>query len=62
MKHKHKFLLFFFFITLWVKGQLKTIDEENFVPIGGIGQWMTIKGNDTSKPVILFFMAVPGAR
>jgi pimeloyl-ACP methyl ester carboxylesterase len=36
------------------------IDEEMFVPIGGIPQWVTIKGADRANPVILFLHGGPG--
>jgi pimeloyl-ACP methyl ester carboxylesterase len=36
------------------------ISEEKFIPINGIGQWITIQG-DRSKPVILFLHGGPGS-
>ena len=36
------------------------IREEMFVPIGGIDQWMTIKGDDRNNPVVLFLHGGPG--
>lgn len=36
------------------------INEEMFIPIGGIDQWITIKGNDRSNPVVLFLHGGPG--
>jgi pimeloyl-ACP methyl ester carboxylesterase len=36
------------------------IDEASFVPIGGIEQWITIRGQDRSNPVILFVHGGPG--
>jgi len=36
------------------------IREEMFVPIGGIDQWVTIKGDDRSNPVVLFLHGGPG--
>jgi pimeloyl-ACP methyl ester carboxylesterase len=36
------------------------IAEEGFVPIGGIEQWITIKGSDRSHPAILFVDGGPG--
>jgi pimeloyl-ACP methyl ester carboxylesterase len=36
------------------------VDEEKFVPIGGIEQWVTIKGDSCANPVILFIHGGPG--
>ena len=36
------------------------VDEEGFVRIGGIEQWVTIHGQDRSKPVILMVHGGPG--
>jgi pimeloyl-ACP methyl ester carboxylesterase len=36
------------------------VDEEKFIPVNGIEQWITIKG-DRSKPVILFLHGGPGS-
>lgn len=36
------------------------IDEASFVSIGGIEQWVTIRGQDRSNPVILFVHGGPG--
>ena len=36
------------------------IKEETYVKIGGIDQWITIKGADRSNPVILFLHGGPG--
>ena len=36
------------------------INEASFVPIGGIQQWVTIRGQDRSNPVILFLHGGPG--
>lgn len=38
----------------------RQIDQEGYVRIGGIEQWVTIKGNDCSNPVILFVHGGPG--
>ncbi|MBB3120940.1 alpha/beta fold hydrolase [Pseudoduganella violacea] len=38
----------------------KPINEEGFVKIGGIEQWVTIKGDDCKNPVILFVHGGPG--
>lgn len=36
------------------------ITEEMFVRIGGVDQWITIKGDDRSNPVVLFLHGGPG--
>jgi pimeloyl-ACP methyl ester carboxylesterase len=36
------------------------IDESSFVPIGGIEQWVTIRGQDRANPVLLFLHGGPG--
>ncbi len=36
------------------------IDEARYVPIGGIDQWVTIRGQDRANPVILFVHGGPG--
>lgn len=41
--------------------QVKVVREAKFVAIGGIDQWVTIRGNDSSKPVVLFLHGGPGS-
>jgi len=36
------------------------IDEQGFVPIGGIEQWVTISGDNCANPVVLFLHGGPG--
>jgi pimeloyl-ACP methyl ester carboxylesterase len=36
------------------------IDESMFVPIGGINQWITIRGQNRDNPVVLFLHGGPG--
>ena len=36
------------------------VKEETFVRIGGIDQWITIKGDDRNNPVVLFLHGGPG--
>jgi pimeloyl-ACP methyl ester carboxylesterase len=38
----------------------EAVHEEMFVRIGGIDQWITIKGDDRNNPVILFLHGGPG--
>jgi pimeloyl-ACP methyl ester carboxylesterase len=38
----------------------KGIDESSFVTIGGIEQWVTIRGQDRANPVLLFLHGGPG--
>jgi hypothetical protein len=40
----------------------KGVDEASYVSIGGIKQWVTIRGEDRSNPVLLFLHGGPGRR
>ncbi len=59
MKHYHFTSILIGLISCISNAQ--TIEEETFVTIGGIEQWVTIHGNDTSKPVLLFLHGGPGS-
>lgn len=55
-------------ITLWLFliqssafPQAKAVDEGRYVSIGGIDQWITIRGSDLTKPMILFLHGGPGS-
>jgi pimeloyl-ACP methyl ester carboxylesterase len=39
---------------------IKGIDEASYVSIGGIEQWVTIRGEDRNNPVLLFLHGGPG--
>ncbi|HTU00058.1 MAG TPA: alpha/beta fold hydrolase [Rhizomicrobium sp.] len=38
----------------------KAVVEQMFVPIGGIDQWITIRGDDSDNPVVLILHGGPG--
>lgn len=38
----------------------KGIDEARYIPVGGIEQWVTIRGEDRQSPVLLFLHGGPG--
>ena len=58
---RYTFVLGFFLGALSSLAQGKSIREARFVSIGGIEQWITISGEDASKPVILFIHGGPGS-
>lgn len=37
-----------------------SIDEQFFLPVGGIEQWITIRGENAANPVVLFLHGGPG--
>ncbi|WP_299530786.1 alpha/beta fold hydrolase [Ulvibacterium sp.] len=60
---KNTILLFSIF-SLLIKlstAQNISINEERFISLGGIEQWITIHGKDRSKPVVLFVHGGPGS-
>ncbi|WP_242927593.1 alpha/beta hydrolase [Pontibacter vulgaris] len=59
----YKFLLIAFLalVSGSLAAQPKAINEAGFIPIGGIEQWVTISGEDRSKPVVLFLHGGPGS-
>jgi pimeloyl-ACP methyl ester carboxylesterase len=42
------------------QGSAQRIEEAAFITIGGIEQWVTIRGDDRRKPVLLFLHGGPG--
>ncbi|QCR23591.1 alpha/beta fold hydrolase [Pontibacter sp. SGAir0037] len=59
----YKLLLFLLLVLVSgrLAAQVKSINEAKYVSIGGIEQWVTISGDDRSKPVILFLHGGPGS-
>ncbi|MEM9674158.1 MAG: alpha/beta hydrolase [Bacteroidota bacterium] len=49
------------FMATFSIAQDKSIEEERFVSVGGIEQWVTINGDDRTKPIILFIHGGPGS-
>ena len=45
--------------TAWPAAKPRPIEEEAFVPIGGIEQWVAIRGRDRSRTPILFLHGGP---
>src|SRR4051794_9550399 len=43
-----------------VQAQARRVEEASFVTIGGLDQWVTIRGDDDRKPVLLFLHGGPG--
>ena len=43
-----------------VEAQTRRVEEASFVTIGGIEQWVTIRGDDNRKPVLLLLHGGPG--
>ncbi|MDF9796592.1 pimeloyl-ACP methyl ester carboxylesterase [Catalinimonas alkaloidigena] len=61
-KYLTMLILFILFFSLTYANAQKTpVLEEKFVSIGGIEQWVSIKGEDRSKPVVLFIHGGPGS-
>jgi pimeloyl-ACP methyl ester carboxylesterase len=61
MKYKISGGLFLLLFSIQTFSQNKAIDEKRYLSIGGIEQWITIKGDDKDKPVVLFLHGGPGS-
>ena len=46
--------------SICAQGSAQRIEEAAFITIGGIEQWVTIRGDDRRKPVLLFLHGGPG--
>lgn len=54
-------LLLFLLVAVQGVSQKTSIDQKQYVTIGGIEQWVTIKGDNINNPVILFIHGGPGS-
>ena len=54
-------LLLFFLINTQIFPKNVSIDIKKYVKIGGIDQWITIKGDNINNPAILFLHGGPGS-
>ncbi|WP_299821590.1 alpha/beta hydrolase [uncultured Pontibacter sp.] len=61
MHYKFLLILLLTLISGRLAAQTKPISEEKFISIGDIEQWVTISGEDRSRPVILFLHGGPGS-
>lgn len=59
MNYTYSIILSFLLFTSC--SQQKSVNEENYLKIGGIEQWITIKGIDKKNPAILFIHGGPGS-
>lgn len=61
MKITTYIILFLVIYPNLIIAQQKSIHEEKFISIEGIQQWITIKGDNITKPIILFIHGGPGS-
>jgi pimeloyl-ACP methyl ester carboxylesterase len=61
MKKGISIFLLLFQVTFKIFAQNTSIEEGRYVNLGGIEQWITIKGDNIENPVILFIHGGPGS-
>lgn len=61
MKIRISIILLILHSTSQIFSQDISIDEKKYVTIGGIEQWITIKGDHMNNPAILFIHGGPGS-
>jgi pimeloyl-ACP methyl ester carboxylesterase len=61
MKLQPSLPLVVYIFSFSVFAQTIAVDEDKFVTIGGIEKWITIHGDDASKPALLFLHGGPGS-
>lgn len=61
MKLRKAFLLLPLFAGVQALAQEGAIEEQRYLTLGGIEQWVTIKGDNTDNPAILFLHGGPGS-
>ena len=49
------------FLRPLLPAQPGAVHVAGFIPIGGVDQWVTISGNDSANPVVLFLHGGPGS-
>lgn len=61
MKNSISIIIALFLTTIVANAQTEPINEFKYITIGGIEQWVTITGEDKTKPIVLFIHGGPGS-